>query len=141
MTYFFVGGGQRSGTNLLQSILCSDATTNDMIREAWQLRLTVANYSLGKRAFATVNVDYFDDVEDFRAYSEDCVKAILDRLQRRFPDAANLVLKEPHLTLLFPQLHELVPGARFLAFSTEEDPAFSYLGRARGSRVRGRLHL
>jgi len=44
MTNFFVGGSQRAGTTLLQSVLCADTTTNSVIREASPLRAMVAAY-------------------------------------------------------------------------------------------------
>ena len=40
MSYVFIGGCMRTGTTLLQSILCGDGATNPLIPEAqWLARL------------------------------------------------------------------------------------------------------
>lgn len=44
MTTFFIGGCMRTGTTLLSSILCSDATTNPVIGEVQYLTHMMHHY-------------------------------------------------------------------------------------------------
>ena len=78
MSFFFVGGSQRTGTYLLQSILCSDKTTNPIIREAVYLRSLVDQYTLQKANFDRFNKDYFSDFADFKSYSRASVNTFLE---------------------------------------------------------------
>ena len=110
VAYFFISGWPRTGTNLLQSILCADKTTNPKIRSARQLRLIMIAYETGKVGLDSYNQDYFDDIADFRAYHADCVEAFLKRVSRRFHPARHLVLKETYLAASFPELPVSGPG-------------------------------
>ena len=114
MTCFFVGGCQRTGTTLLQSILCSDPGTNPLIGEASYLRSLVSAYVFGKETMGTQTNDYFTDGEELREFTARWAREFLDRTLGRYAPAHHLVLKEPHLTMLFSALHELLPDARFL---------------------------
>ena len=38
MSYIFVGGAERAGSNLLNAVLCSEETANPMIDEAMLFR-------------------------------------------------------------------------------------------------------
>ncbi len=114
MTYFFVGGCQRTGTTLLQSVLCTDETTNPLIYESFLLLHLVEAYAKGKPHYEVRGKDYFADAEAFRAFHRQWVTAFLETTRNRYAPAANLVLKEISLSKLFPLLHELVPGAKFL---------------------------
>ena len=120
MTCFYVGGSQRSGTTLLQTILCQDGSTNPLIHEAKYFRHLVAAYRFGKRAFKGETCDYFRDLEDYRAFNARLFSETLAKFAGMFPQAQHLVLREPHITMLFPELHELLPESRFLC--TVRDP-------------------
>jgi len=114
MTTVFVGGSQRSGTTLLQTILCASGATNPMIGEAKYFRQLVQAYVFGKRQFSAETRDYFTDVEELRAFHAGLLQGFLARTLARFAGAQHLVLKEPHLTMLFPEVGELLPAARFV---------------------------
>ena len=114
MTTFYVGGSQRSGTTLLQTILCQDGSTNPLIHEAKYFRHLLAAYRFGKRAFTGETCDYFRDLEDYRAFNAHLMMEALTKFSQMFPEARHLVLREPHLTIFFPVLHELLPDSRFL---------------------------
>jgi hypothetical protein len=114
MRTIFVGGSQRSGTTLLQTILCASGATNPMIGEAKYFRQLVQAYVFGKRQFASETRDYFKDPEELRAFHGGLVQAFLEHTRARFAGAQHLVLKEPHLTMLFPEIAELLPEARFV---------------------------
>lgn len=114
MTSFFVGGSQRSGTTLLQSLLCEDASTNPHIFEAGFLRAMVSAYQFGKSSMDGSTAHYFADEPALREFSARWVGEFLEATRAAYAPAEHLVLKEPHLTMLFPELAELVADARFL---------------------------
>ena len=114
MTAIFVGGSQRSGTTLVQTILCASGATNPMIGEAKYFRQLVQAYAFGKRQFSGETRDYFKDLEELRVFHGGLIQRFLDHTLARFEGAKHLVLKEPHLTMLFPELVELLPAARFI---------------------------
>ncbi len=114
MSWIFVGGSQRGGTTLLQTLLCQDAEANPLIQEAKYLRHLVAAYRFGKLQFQLETKDYFRDAENYLAFNRKLIRAFLDNTLSLFPGRKHLVLREPHLTMLFPELGELLPKARFL---------------------------
>lgn len=114
MTYFFVGGAQRSGTTLLQGILCADEATNPLIYEAFLFRFVVDAYRNGKQFFDLRGKDYFTDFEAYRSFHGRTVADFLEQTRNRYAPAAHLVLKEPYLAMRFPEIHELVPEAKLL---------------------------
>lgn len=114
MTYFFVGGSQRAGTTLLQSIICSDDTTNPLLQEAMYFRSIISTYQLGKTILTTKLKDYFTNLEELRNFNATWAKAFLEHTLHRYAPIKHLVLKEPHLTMLFPEIYELVSDTKFL---------------------------
>jgi hypothetical protein len=114
MSQIFVGGSQRSGTTLLQTILCAGGKTNPMIGEAKYFRQLVQAYVFGKRQFSAETRDYFKDAEELRAFHAGLLREFMSHTLARFAGAQHLVLKEPHLTMLFPEVSELLPEARFV---------------------------
>ena len=117
MSVFFIGGVNRSGTTLLQSILCSDKTTNPLIHEASYLRSIVEAYVFGQQKFEEHNKYYFSSIEDMRDFTAGWAKSFLDKTRSRYPEAEHLVLKHPPLTPRFPALFDLLS-------SIGEDPRF-----------------
>lgn len=114
MTCFFVGGSQRSGTTLLQTILCQDESVNPLIQEAKYLRHLVTAYRFGKHQFKAETKDYFKNPKAYYAFNARMVRTFIQNTRAQFPKAKHLVLREPHLTVLFPELAELLPKAKFL---------------------------
>lgn len=110
----FVGGINRSGTTLLQSVLCADSTTNPLLHEASYLRNVLDAYDVGKIKFEEHGRYYFDSVDDLREFTAEWARAFIARVRRRYPQAATVVLKYPPLTPRFPALAELLPEARFV---------------------------
>ena len=114
MGWIFVGGSQRGGTTLLQTILCQDAEANPLIQEAKYLRHLVGAYRFGKAQFQIETKDYFRDVDSYLAFNRKLLRAFLENTLSLFPGKKHLVLREPHLTMYFPELSELLPRARFV---------------------------
>ena len=114
MAYIFIGGSQRSGTTLLQTILCKDHATNPMVHEAKYFRQLIQAYIFGKRQFDAETNGYFDNVESLRKFHAGLIEIFMTHLRKRFDNVENLVLKEPHLTMVFPEISELIDSARFV---------------------------
>jgi hypothetical protein len=117
MSCFFIGGINRSGTTLLQSILCSDKTTNPLIHEASYVRNIVEAYITGCKKFNEHNKYYFDSTDDLKYFTSRWLEEFLNKLRKRYPQSQHLVLKHPPLTPLFPWLYKLL-------ISAGEDPYF-----------------
>lgn len=117
MSVFFIGGVNRSGTTLLQSILCSDTSTNPLIHEASYLRSIVEAYVFGQQKFEEHNKYYFSSVQDMKDFTASWAKSFLDKTRSRYPEAEHLVLKHPPLTPRFPAIFDLLT-------SVGEDPRF-----------------
>ncbi len=110
----------RTGTTLLNSILCSDSTTNPVIGEVQYLTHMMHHYHWGQRHFRLYLKDTFEDREAFKSFTGDWLKNYLQRTQERWQPCQHLVLKNPELVRYFPDLSELVEGSKF--FLTVRDP-------------------
>ena len=113
-SFFFVGGAERTGTTVLQSLLCQAPGTNPMIMEVEYLRDLVRAYARAKSDWNSKTKDYFDSPDSLRRFHSKFTGEFLKNTASRYDDAQHLVLKEPRLTILFPDLFELLPAARFL---------------------------
>jgi len=107
----FVAGGPRSGTTLLQGLLCSSPDTNPLIGEATDLALLVNAYCRSRELFQGEQRDYFDDLTDLQRFYASIVTAWLAKTAQRFGQPATLVLKSPAFTPVLPDLLELLPQA------------------------------
>ncbi len=114
MKTIFLGGSPRSGTTLLQSVLCSDKQTNPLIREVTYLASMLGAYRMGKTYYTDEVEDYFQSREDLQQFSAEWTIAFLEKVRQRYAPATCLVLQSPELTKYFPELHELLPDAQFL---------------------------
>lgn len=136
MSVFFVGGSQRSGTTMLQTILCQDAHANPFTHEAKYLRFLVTAYRFGKQTFRIETKDFFRDEKQYLEFNANIVRAFLQNALDQFPKAKHLILKEPHLTMLFPELGELLPKARFLCVVRDPRDVVASMVNV-GSRLKG----
>ncbi len=114
MARFFVGGYLRSGTTLLQSILCNSPDCNPMIGEAVFLRGIVEAYRRSLQMFDLHAKYYFDDEEQLRRLCAGYTEDFLANTEKRLANPKHLVLKHPQLTPHFPWLHLLAPESRFI---------------------------
>ncbi|PPT06761.1 hypothetical protein CKA32_005188 [Geitlerinema sp. FC II] len=127
MTYFFIGGAARTGTTVLNGILCNAPNTNPFIAEANYFAYVLSTYSRGKYLWKVEGDTYFDDLQDYAEFSRPWVTAFLDKTARRYGNAKHLVLKSPELTKYFPDLFELVSEAKFLMLLRDPRDAIASL--------------
>jgi hypothetical protein len=109
-----VGGSQRSGTSATQQLLCQLPEANPYLYEASFLRMQVACYADAKASFSNNHASYFGDMLQLRNFQAGVVSAFLDHTTRIHGNCEHLILKEPHLTMYWPDLYELVPDVWFL---------------------------
>jgi len=114
MAWIFVGGSQRSGTSLLQQLLCKPPFTNPYIYECAYLSQLVSVYDGVRSSFSRNHQCYFNGEDGFRSFHALLVRAFLEHARQHLRADSHLVLKEPHLTCLWPSLYELVPESVFL---------------------------
>jgi hypothetical protein len=114
MSLILVGGSQRSGTSATQPLLCQHPDSNPYLYEASFLRMQVACYADAKAAFSNNHSSYFGDVQQLRNFQAGVVNAFLDNTSLIHGSCEYLILKEPHLTMYWPHLYELIPDAWFL---------------------------
>jgi len=103
----------RSGTTMLQTVLCSSPACNPVIGEAIFLRSIVENYSRSLGMFEQHSKYYFSDKEDLRSFCEKYLRDFINKTADRYNNPKHIVLKHPQLTPSFPQLHQLVTDAKF----------------------------
>ena len=114
MSLILVGGSQRSGTSMTQQLLCQLPQANPYLYEASYLRMLVSCYADAVSSFNANHSSYFGDIQQLRSFQGGVVRAFLENTSRIHDNCEHLILKEPHLTMLWPQLYELIPDAWFL---------------------------
>ncbi len=114
MTYVFVGGSQRTGTSIAQQMLCQLPEANPYLYEASFLSGMVRCYADARTKFDKNEECYFGSVQELRNFQSGVIHAFLEGLTQRLGGPLHLILKEPHLTIYWPFLFELVPEAKFL---------------------------
>ena len=110
----FVGGCMRSGTTLVQRLLCAAPGVNPVIAECHHLTELLAVHKQGENRFDLFLSDYFASREAFDAFGRETIRRFLGALSARYPDAKLLVLKNPELAYHFSLAARLLPEARFV---------------------------
>lgn len=112
--HIFVGGSLRSGTSLLQKVICSSTDTNPFINGCRYLTEQLDIYARYIGSDKLYIDDYFGDTDKFRDFTKDIIDNILTETWACTgrPDA--LVLKSPEMSFYIPHLADLLPGAKFV---------------------------
>lgn len=142
MSLVFVGGSQRSGTTLLNEFLCRDEKAAPKFREASYFRELVTAFHNGLADFDHDTVSYFGAEHDFVQFHKSVTERFIQQILLPYPEALHLILKEPHLTPLFPDLFRLLPKARYLLIVRDPRDIISSMFQV-GERMRalGQSHF
>ena len=114
MSTIFVGGAQRSGTNLMQTILCQDATTNHMMHEARYLTAIMSAYAWAKDNFANNTRDYFATPHSVDVFHRQLLEQLMENVRALHGETEHLVLKHPELSPYFSLLCDLLVDPLFI---------------------------
>ena len=115
MPYIFVGGSQRTGTSLVRSILSSDSKVTPGLPEIEYLRHLFSAYQAGINQFDSSLQYFFSDRAAFQQFHKSFIIGFLEQALKHYAPAKFLVLKEPHMTRVFPEIFELLGDeARFV---------------------------
>ncbi len=138
----FVGGGARTGTTLMQILLCQAEVTSPMAPEAHFLRSFLSAYRMARGGAAHQIPQFFDDAEAFRRFHAGILERYLQHVHTRFPGASCLVLKDPEMTRAFPELFELSPESRFICMIRDpRDVIVSLINVGKKMQAQGRRDL
>lgn len=114
MSYIFVGGAQRSGTSLLAASLCAGEETNPYLGESSSLQRLLQTYTHMAGRFDDEMVFHFGTKAVMNEYFSTMLRSFLSHTLATHAPATSLVLKEPHMTTLFPAIHAMLPEAKFV---------------------------
>lgn len=106
----FVGGAPRSGTTVTHALICTSARVCDYHPEISFFRGVPSSYRNGKAAWKGHTSALFANLETFRGVMRRTADVSLDHLWRTLGEMPILCMKDPHLTPLFRDLHELYPA-------------------------------
>jgi hypothetical protein len=109
-----IGGGMRSGTTLVQRILCAPPATNPLIGECMYLSSLMGQYASLGGSFDATLAAYFESPRAFADHMRERARAFLQIAADRYRPSRALVLKSPELTPHFPTLAEWFPAVRFI---------------------------
>ncbi len=109
-----LGGSQRSGTTVMQELLCQNRTHLPFLKESVAIRCLTQAYKETKTSFETSSCDYFDNLDSLTQFYAHAIDKIISSLENKHKQSTHLLFKEPHLTMYFPELHELLPNSRYI---------------------------
>ena len=114
MANFFVIGSARSGGYLVYGILCSDPDSNPVLTENHFVFDALSAYSNSRRRLDREKGHFFIGARDAREFYSDWVTSFLERIQSRYAPAKHLIIKSTGLSRHCPDLHEIMPDAKFI---------------------------
>ncbi|NIA66977.1 sulfotransferase [Pelagibius litoralis] len=110
----FVAGAMRSGTSLLQHILCSSPQANPFVHGCRYLTSHIGVYAQYAGSDQLFINDYLGGQQELLAFTRDIIDRLLAETHRRLDRPACLVLKNPELSSYFQHAATLLPNARFV---------------------------
>lgn len=109
----FLGGCMRSGTTLLQRMLCASPQMHRLIEECQFLTALLNLHEDWRRRFDWLR-EFYGTPERFEAYARSTVDGFLRATFATLAPTRAIVLKNPELTLHFPTLAAWYERARFV---------------------------
>ena len=116
----YVCGSMRSGTTILQKLICLSPDSNDFAPAARYLMEQIRIYTQFAEADSLYVTDYLGDGEDFRAFTKDLVARLLTSAWSIAGEPTALVLKNPELSYLVPDAQDVLGDSARFVFSVRE---------------------
>ena len=104
----------RSGTSLLQQVICTSVDTNPFINGCRYLTGQLELYVKYVGSDSLYIDDYFENKSKFKAFTKSIIESILSETWACNGRPNALVLKNPELSIYIPWLADLLPDAKFV---------------------------
>lgn len=125
----FIGGMPRSGTTLIQGMLCNDDKTIDSTKECTYLRFLVEAYQKGKYTWDGFTNQYFSNRNEFFSFNKQIIDSYFSQLSKVIDTNDKIIVqKHPGIVNIIPDLIELYPDSNFIVMKRDiRDAIASYL--------------
>ncbi len=110
----FVVGPRRSGTTLVNNILCADPTANPQIGEAQPLTQLLNAFAWSAENFERMTRHYLPTLQALEDFAAATSRGLVQSCWEAQGRPVNLVLKNPELGLHIDRLRRYFPAARFV---------------------------
>jgi len=113
----FIGGYERTGTTLMQGIVCSDEHTFPVTQESKYLYVLVESYLRGIRLWQdeeSIMQDYFDTLGGYFTFHQQLINAYFAHIKKRWGQDKVIVQKHPLMTEVFSELAQFDKDSRFI---------------------------
>lgn len=107
----FVGGAPRSGTTITHALLCTAPKVNRFHPEISFFRWMPMCYRKGMESWGVHTSAFFPDENTFRRLMRETAMVWLRQVWTAVAEPEILCVKDPLLTILFPELHALLPDS------------------------------
>ena len=114
-TPIFVGGSPRSGTTLLNSLICSSTEVNHHMQECSYFTWNIQPLKLALSTFERSQGHYFQSIEQLFSFHGEILKQILIATWKQEDCPKFLCLKNPNMIKDFSLLSPIFPMAKFVA--------------------------
>jgi hypothetical protein len=113
LKYIFIGGAQRSGTTLLQTLLSNSMNNKLILPEAHLICDLLLFYRRGIKDWNKTEY-YFNTELKFKKYVKDSIEKILGLISRKHLETNNIVLKDPNFSQFLPEIEDIFPESLFI---------------------------
>ncbi|MFT5139306.1 MAG: hypothetical protein ACI9H8_001521 [Lysobacterales bacterium] len=110
----FIGGSQRSGSTILQKLICTANECHPMIGECWFLLHQLSAYQNQINNYDVLLEDYFGRRENFDQFTRNILSRFFDETRKNLSNPHTLVMRHPGITTQFPILGSWFENARFI---------------------------
>jgi len=114
-TLVLILGVRRSGTTLLNNLLCRGPGGHPHLAEAQPLTRLLEALAWCEANYQTISADFFADAADFNTFGREICDAFIEHAGRACGEPQRLILKNPELSLHTSKLLEFWPNAHVIA--------------------------
>lgn len=111
--YYFIGGFARTGTTLMEALLCGDPRVNPLMAEITYVEYLMVPYEAFAQGWKENYKGLFKDREQFQDFHKSLLEKFFDHL-KEMHQCERLVMKRPFLTRWFPLFATWWPEAQFI---------------------------